>query len=77
MQHESKWGRLMKTARGGKFHATVPLKELYKCKHWYYDTVHRQNVEVKNAKSKKRRKTKRQMGQNVEWKKCRIGENVD
>jgi hypothetical protein len=36
--------------------------------------IHRQNVEVKNADGKKRRwtkrrKKKRRMGQNVEWKK--------
>ncbi len=54
--------------------------------------VHRQNVEVKNADSKKcrcakRRKKKprmgqmewekRRMGQNVEWKKRRLGQNVE
>jgi hypothetical protein len=41
-------------------------------------TVHRQNVEVTNAESAKRRTTKRRktkcrMGQNVEWKKRRMG----
>ncbi len=44
--------------------------------------VHRQNVEVTNAESKKRRttkprKTKHRMGQNVEWKKRRMGQNVE
>jgi hypothetical protein len=29
--------------------------------------VHRQNVEVTNAESKKHLATKRQMGQNAEW----------
>jgi hypothetical protein len=27
MEQEPKWGRLMKKARGGKSHATVPLRE--------------------------------------------------
>jgi hypothetical protein len=37
----------------------------------------RQNVEVKNADGKKRRRTKRRMGQNVEWKKRRLGQKVE
>jgi hypothetical protein len=39
--------------------------------------VHQQNVEVTNAESTKRRKTKRRMGQNVEWKKRRMVQNVE
>jgi hypothetical protein len=45
-------------------------------------TVHRQNVKVKNAETKQRRRTKHRktkcrMGQNVEWKKRRMGQNVE
>jgi hypothetical protein len=42
-------------------------------------SIHQQNVEVKYAEGKKRRRTKRRnkkrrMGQNVEWKKRRLGQ---
>ncbi len=39
--------------------------------------VHQQTVKVKNADSKKRQKTKRWMGQNVEWKKNQMGQNIE
>ncbi len=50
------------------------------CSHNFMHAIHRQDVEVKNADGKKRRRTKRRqkkcrLGQNLEWKKRKLGQN--